>query len=396
MISNTINIFSLDWWMDENNNALQMTDSILFLLLTIPVAYLFICALFSLEKYKNPYPVAAVQHRFLVLFTVLRNGKEVIESINHFMDTQQYPREKYDVAVAATQLPEEDLVTLLQMPVNIVVPDKEYCTKVYAIQQVMERYAPDEYDMIVLFNSDNRIVPNALSMFNNAYYSGCDSIQAHRMAENLNTSIAVLNATSEEINNNLFRLGHTRMGFSSALIGSAMAFDFAMFHERAPKLKGSDISKAMETALLEQNIYTEYLEEVVCYSKKEDNADGYQTQRMGWLRSQYTSTFFALKYLPLVLLKGEWDYALKLFQWLMPSRFLLIALLLLCTTGVTLLDWALSPKWYALLGVLILSFFMALPEGEISQRFRKAIWALPVLIFTAVFSHIERFFYKKK
>lgn len=58
------------------------------------------------------------------------------------------------------------------------------------------------------------------------------------------------------------------MGFSSALIGSAMAFDFRMFHEIAPTLKGSDISKAMETALLTANIYTEYLEEVVCYSKK--------------------------------------------------------------------------------------------------------------------------------
>ena len=305
MMSNIFNIFSIDWWMDESNNALQMTDSVLFLLLAIPVAYLFLCALFSLGKYKNPYPAAAVQHRFLVLFTVLRNGKEVIESVNRFLDTQQYPRDKYDVAIAATQLPEEDLVTLLQMPVNIVVPDKEYCTKVYAIQQVMERYAPDEYDLIVIFNSDNHIVPNALSMFNNAYYSGCDSIQAHRIAENLNTSIAVLNATSEEINNNLFRLAHTRMGFSSALIGSAMAFDFTMFHERAPKLKGSDISKAMETVLLEQNIYTEYLAEVVCYSKKEDNADGYQTQRISWIRSQYTSTFFALRYLPLVLLKGE-------------------------------------------------------------------------------------------
>ncbi len=41
------------------------------------------------------------------------------------------------------------------MPVNIVVPDKEECTKVYAIQQVMERYAPDEYDMVILFNSDD-------------------------------------------------------------------------------------------------------------------------------------------------------------------------------------------------------------------------------------------------
>ena len=38
----------------------------------------------------------------------------------------------------------------------------------------------------------------------------------------------------------------------------------------------------------------------------------------------------------------------------------------------------------------------ALPEGEVSRRLRKALWALPVLMFTAVFSHIKRFFYKKK
>ena len=395
-MNDIFSIFNPDWWMDENNNALQMTDAVLFLLLAIPVAYLFIYALASLRKYKNPYPPSPKRHRFLVLFVVLKNGKEVIESINHFLDTQTYPREKYDIAVAATQLSEEDLVTLLQMPVNIVVPDKEHCTKIYAIQQVMERYSPHEYDAITIFNSDNKVVPNALELFNNAYYSGCDAIQAHRMTENLNTNIAVLNATSEEINNNLFRLAHTRMGFSSALIGSAMAFDFAMFHERAPKLKGSDISKAMETALLEQNIYTEYLAEVVCYSKKEDNADGYQTQRISWIRAQYTSTFFALRYLPLVLLKGEWDYALKLFQWLMPSRFLLIALVLLCTAGVTLLNWTLAPKWYVLFAALILAFLMALPEGEASRRLRKAIWALPVLMFTAVFSHIKRFFHKKR
>ena len=164
-------IFNPEWWMDENNNALQMTDAVLFLLLAIPVAYLFIYALASLRKYKNPYPLAKKQHRFLVLFVVLRNGKEVIESINHFLDTQIYPKDKYDIAVAATQLPEEDLVTLLQMPVNIVVPDKEHCTKIYAIQQVMERYSPHEYDAITIFNSDNKVVPNALELFNNAYYS---------------------------------------------------------------------------------------------------------------------------------------------------------------------------------------------------------------------------------
>lgn len=389
-------IFNPDWWMDDSNNALQITDAILFLFLSLPVLYLFVCALFSLGRYKNPYPQAKEMNRFLVLFTVLRNGKEVIQSINHFLDTQLYPREKYDIAVAATQLLEDDLVTLLQMPVNIVVPDKEQCTKVYAIQQVMERYSPDEYDMVIIFNADNRILPHALELFNNAYYSGCDSIQAHRMTENLNTNIAVLSATSEEINNNIFRKAHTRMGFSSALIGSAMAFDFSMFHAIAPTLKGSDLATTMEVALLKQNIYTEYLEEVVCYSKKEDNAGGYELQRMNWLQTLYNNTWYAFTHFPITILKGEWDYANKLFQWMLPSRFLLIALIIICATIFTVIDWTLSPKWYILLFFMAFTFLIALPEGEINRSFRRSVWALPVLIFTSIFTPIKRLLFRKR
>ena len=70
-MNDIFSIFNPDWWMDENNNALQMTDAVLFLLLAIPVAYLFIYALASLRKYKNPYPPSPKRHRFLVLFVVL-------------------------------------------------------------------------------------------------------------------------------------------------------------------------------------------------------------------------------------------------------------------------------------------------------------------------------------
>ena len=91
-------------------------------------------------------------------------------------------------------------------------------------------------------------------------------------------------------------------------------------------------------------------------------------------------------------MKGEWDYALKLFQWLMPSRFLLIALITLCAIGITLLDWTLSFKWYILLAIIGITFLLALPEGEVNKRFRKAIWALPILVFTSIFSHILRLF----
>lgn len=395
-MSDFFSIFNPEWWMDENNNALQMVDAILFLLLAIPVVYLLIYALASLRKYRNPYPPARKQHKFLVLFVVLRNGKEVIESVTHFLDTQIYPRDKYDIAVAATQLPEEDLVSLLQMPVNIVVPDKEYCTKIYAIQQVMERYSPREYDAITIFNSDNKVVPDALELFNNAYYSGCDAIQAHRMTENLTSSVAVLSATSEEINNHLFRKAHTTLGFSSALIGSGMMFDFEMFHRIAPRLSGSDFTKSMEMELLKENIYTEYMEEIVCYCKKTVDASGYSKERQRWLGAQYRSTMLAIIQFPLAFLQGKWDLCEKLFQWLMPSRLLLIAYIVICAVIMTLLDWPLSFKWYILLGVLLCSFLMALPEGEINRRFRKAFWSLPVLILTSVSSYIIRPFRKKR
>ena len=214
--------------------------------------------------------------------------------------------------------------------VNIVVPDKEHCTKIYAIQQVMERYSPHEYDAITIFNSDNKIVPNALELFNNAYYSGCDAIQAHRMTENLNTNIAVLNATSEEINNHLFRKAHTALGFSSALIGSGMMFDFEMFQEIAPRLSGSDLAKAAEMELLKENIYTEYMEEIVCYCKKTDDTSGYSKERQRWLGSQYRSSILALQQFPIAFLQGKWDLCEKLFQWLLPSRFLLILYITIC------------------------------------------------------------------
>lgn len=35
---------------------------------------------------------------------------------------------------------------------------------------------------------------------------------------------------------------------------------------------------------------------------------------------------------------------------------------------------------------------MALPDGEVNKRFKKAIWALPILVFASIFSHITRLF----
>lgn len=56
-------------------------------------------------------------------------------------------------------------------------------------------------------------------------------VQTHRVAKNLNTNMAYLDAISEEINNSIFRLGHVNLGMSAALIGSGMAFEYSLFYK---------------------------------------------------------------------------------------------------------------------------------------------------------------------
>ena len=135
------------------------------------------------------------------------------------------------------------------------------------------------------------------------------------------------------------------------------------------------------------------MEEIICYCKKQEDTMGYSNTRRRWLSAQFRSTWLAIIQLPIAFLQGKWDLCEKLFQWLLPSRFLLIAYIVLCTVIMTLLDWPLSLKWYILLGMLIITLLMALPDGEINKKFRKAFWALPAMILTTIFSFSSR---KKK
>ncbi len=73
--------------------------------------------------------------------------------------------------------------------------------------------------------------------------------------------------------------------------------------------------------LLKENIYTEYMEEIVCYCKKTDDTSGYSKERQRWLGSQYRSSILALQQFPIAFLQGKWDLCEKLFQWLLLIPF---------------------------------------------------------------------------
>jgi len=218
-----------------------------------------------------------------------------------------------------------------------------------------------------------------LEEINKAYHAGGMVVQTHRVSKNIKTNTAILNAISEEINNSLFRRGHARLGFSSALIGSGMAFNYQWLKDNISKVKRGGLTKQLEAVLLKQGVFIEYFEHVYTYDEKVKNVSAFNDQRRGWYTSERYSLKKALKDFPKALFAGNFDYCDKIFQWMMPSKILLIPLIILFAIIIPIFDWSLSIKWWVLLFVLIFSFSISVPEKYLNLRTFWAMIAFPLL-----------------
>ena len=314
-------------WIDKEEYLFQLIDAIVFLCFMVCVLYLFVFAVYSKRKSTYKYPTTMKKYRFAALFPAYGEDEVIIDSVKSFLQ-QDYPRELYDIIVIANQMRQETLDRLKSLSVKIIKMENPQSTKIEALKAAI-RYIEEgktKYDNVIILDADNIVKNNYIEKINDAIYAGCSAIQTHRVAKNRDSSIAVLDAVSEEINNSIFRKGHTRLGFSSALSGSGMAFEYGLFKNL---LQGCNDIGDMPGALLEKN----------------------------------------------------WDYCDKLFQWMMPPRVLLLGFITLIAAILSPLDIIISIKWWFLLIWLGITFSVAVPDYLVDQKFRKAIASVPILFF---------------
>ena len=357
---------------------LDNIDSLCFFLLGTSVLYLFVFALLSHIKRKDIYPAAGKLHRFVILYPAYKEDRVIENAISNFLK-QDYPKSCYDVVVISDQMQDDTINRLKSMPVTLMEVHFQQSSKAKAMQYAMENLDKNTYDMVVIMDADNTVEPNFLHELNKAYHSGCLVIQAHRMAKNLNTDTAILDAVSEEINNSIFRKGHVRLGLSAALIGSGMAIDFQWFKKNIFKLQTAGEDKELEALLLKENIFIEYLEHVNVYDEKTQKDSTFYNQRRRWLASQLFAIKNNIGKLPGALFDGKFDYANKICQWMMLPRVLLLGFIGIISIIVLLYQWTWAIKWFILELLLVITLSLAVPDYLVNEQFKKAVWKAPKL-----------------
>ncbi len=374
-------------------------EFLLFAYLAFGVFYILIFSISGLFTVKTKYkPAVESNRRFAVLIPGYKEDAVIVEVAKKALE-QTYDDASYDVVVIADSFENATLKALEKLPIILIKVSFETSTKSKALNVAMAQIG-DSYDVALILDADNIMESDFINKMNTAFDQGYKVVQGHRMAKNVNTSFAILDAISEELNNHIFRKGHRVLGFSSALIGSGMAFEYQFFKSTMANIEAiGGFDKELELTLLRDGEKIEYLHDARVLDEKVQKADVFANQRKRWLSAQfvYFRKFF-WSGLKALFLKGNLDFFDKVYQMIAPPRVLLAGLI----TIMALFSWLLQlffPKlnnlflvppsvWQVTFLALVVAFLCAIPKAFYNLKTLTALLTLPkafALMFLSLF-----------
>ena len=365
---------------------------IVFVYLAINVLYLFVVALAGRFYSPKKYSVNPSRKKIAILMPSYKEDHIVINSARRARE-HDYPAGDFDVFVAADQLKPETIQQLREIPVNVKEVKFELSSKARSLNALLNSIPESAYDIAIILDSDNVMLPGCLEQVNDAFQKGFRAVQTHRTAKNANSTVAILDGLSEEINNHLFRRGQRALGFSSNTIGSGMAFEFKKLKEiyNKPGILGNPAcDREVDFEIMKADINIEYIENAWVLDEKVSNKAVYERQRTRWQESQiiHLRLFFDKKQGLIPKTKEYWN---KLFTNLIPSRLLFlfsffVVFVLFLVQYLMKFSLIAPPLWYwIVLFIVYLSvFFISIPGKFYSRKTLGAVLQIPVLMFLMV------------
>lgn len=370
--------------------AFNIIQWVFFGYLFITSVYIFIFAFAGLFKHRKRKPKDQIQRKFAVMIPGYKEDEIIYEVCKDALQ-QDYPQELYDVVAICDSYEPETIAKLKTLPIKVVEVSFEKSTKAKALNKTMEVLG-DDYDAALILDADNLMEEDFITKINEAFQAGYIAVQGHRVAKNTDTNFAVLDAISEDINNHIFRKGTRIMGLSSAIIGSAMAFEYSFFKELMKSVHAiGGFDKEIDLKMCRDGITIEYIPDAYCYDEKVQKAEVFQHQRRRWLSAQivYFKRFF-LKSIVAFITKGNIDYFNKAFHTFLPPRILLLGFMgMIFLISLLFYPHPMAILWMKLFALVFLTFVISIPRKFYNKQTLAAIISLPKGFFLMFLSLLK-------
>jgi cellulose synthase/poly-beta-1,6-N-acetylglucosamine synthase-like glycosyltransferase len=370
----------MDFW-----NIIYYCDLAFFIFVSMTVVYMGVFAMASMFSQHQEIPKTRVENRFIILIPAYKNGPSALQTVRSILG-QTYPQRLFDVTVIADHLDEMSNFHLAQCPITLLTPNFIKSSRAKSLQLAINNLPQFKlYDIAVVLHPGNIVEPEFLIQLNEAYEAaGTKAIQCHMLSQNRDTASARLSAIFEEINNSIFRRGHTALGLSAAAASSAMAFDFNWFKTNIMTTKTSWDDKELESRLLRQHIFVDYFDDIMVFSEKTRNAEDFNRQRGRWLLSHLYTILRNIRYLPGALIQRHYDLADKIIQWMLLPRILMMGIIIAMGIVMPFIYFTLALKWWALFAIVLFIFALATPNYLVDEKWDRTFFSIPIILLSSI------------
>jgi cellulose synthase/poly-beta-1,6-N-acetylglucosamine synthase-like glycosyltransferase len=222
-------------------------------------------------------------------------------------------------------------VTHLDPRFTLLLPKSPLNSKVASLNHALEKM-DSKHTHVVVFDPDNLVPVHFLEVLERHHHAGYSVVQGKRIAKNIDTTFAALDALGEYYYDYSVRNVPFRLGSSSTIAGSGMSIQKDLYqqniaHEMKELLANGVVvseDKSLQLQLVRKGFRIAYASAAIIFDEKISSSQQIGKQRGRWLNSYFRHSWDALKALGKGLAGLDWNIFLFSITVLMPPMVVLV------------------------------------------------------------------------
>lgn len=273
---------------------------------------------------------------------------------------------------------------------SLLQPTTALNSKVRSIRYALDRLV-EQHSHFIVFDPDNLAHPDFLRHVDNLHEQGYEVVQGKRLAKNLDSKYACLDAFSEYYYNYTQRTVPFALGSSATIAGSGMSIPIDLYREFLEKEfdpLGDRVviaeDKMLQVYIVERGLVISFAEEAILFDEKVSTAQQVKRQRTRWITSYFQYLLTALGMWGRSIFRLNWNQILFAYIIMIPPMFI-IGLSWLILSGLYLFT---SMGSFIIIQSCLVAFtlnvFLALILGNAPSKVTTSLFYAPLFVWNQV------------
>ncbi|MES3018343.1 MAG: glycosyltransferase [Bacteroidota bacterium] len=242
------------------------------------------------------------------------------------------------------------------------------------------------HERLTIIDSDNLVDKNYLNELNKFFDNGYQGVQGIRKPKNLDTTYSSLDALRDVYYHFYDGKILFRLGSSSTLSGSGMAFSTDLYEEclRDHEINKAGFDKVLQFEIVSRGLRIAFAEKAIVYDEKTSKTSQLVKQRSRWIYTWFKYFNYGFKLIGKGFRNFNWNQFVFGITLLRPPLFIFLIMSVITMFLNFLLNPVIALIWALALLIYVISFIIPFYYFPVDKRIKASMVYIPSFIYFQV------------